>query len=144
MELVSPVVVEDDAEGERISVKIHLILVQRVGVDQLDDGRVIPGLQDDGLTSFSLRLLLISNVANLLDVFTNLGEHAQPGERPPLEEAPHDLVPHPPHVDEDARVPPSVSLNGRAGRLGRVLVVLIAVVRRVEPPGLDSFVLCCK
>ena len=47
MKLVGPVVVEDDAEGHGVSVKVELVVVEGVGVHQLEDGLVVPRLNNN-------------------------------------------------------------------------------------------------
>ena len=56
MKLVSPVVVEDDAEGHGVSVKVELVVVEGVGVHQLDDGLVVPRLNNNWLNLTEIQI----------------------------------------------------------------------------------------
>ena len=84
MESLCAIIIEDTVERCWISIKIDLILGQRVRVDKVEDVLVSLGL----------------------------GQHAQPGEGPPLEDSPHHLMSDPAHVDDDLGVPDLVLSDG--------------------------------
>ena len=84
VKMIRSVKVQDRVEGERVTVEVDLIVSQGVGVHQLEDVLVRPGL----------------------------GQHAEPGERPLLQHPPHDLVLHTAQVDHYLGVVSLVPGNG--------------------------------